>query len=143
MRDTDRIWKKRYRWLLASTLVLVVFLVYWAVAGKGLPATLSDFWEAVLPNLAAALLIYLAVSLLLTWFGLSEADELRNEIAKRVAESVIPAPGIQSLTSRIDEIPWKELFEGSERIDVVGRFFDGVLIAADDGSLKTAAGSGW
>jgi hypothetical protein len=82
MRDTDRIWKNRYRWLLASTLVLVVVLVYWAVAGKGLPATLSDFWEAVLPNLAAALLIYLAVSLLLTWFGLSEADELRNEIAR-------------------------------------------------------------
>jgi hypothetical protein len=133
MKDTTRTWVRRYRWLLAGTGVLVIFLGYWALSGARLPRALSEFGLAVLPNLAAALLVYLAISFILARVGISEAQELRDEIATKVAASVVPAPGIRSLTSRVDELDWRKLFEESRSIDVIGRFFDGVLRYADSG----------
>jgi hypothetical protein len=127
---------KRFKLLLAGLILILAFLAYWPIVGGSLRDALGAFWSDVLPNLGAAVLIYIAISIILVRAGVSDLQELRDDIAKRVALSVVPAPGILGVHKYVNQFDWQTAFETARRVDIVGRFFDAPVREARDGLVN-------
>ncbi len=126
---------RRFRIQLACGLLVITFLLY-LPAVDGLFGTKAfRFVEALLPNLATALIIYLVIELVVAKAGFSAVDELRERVAKRVVESVSPAPGVTGIYSQLNQVPWTSLFATATSVDIVARFFDGPLDLAGEDTL--------
>jgi hypothetical protein len=109
------------------------------------PSSSVKFLLEMLPNLAAVLVAYLFVSYVLERKGLATGQVLAETISRRVAAHLGPRD-MQGLVGiyrgSITSYDWKQFFESAVEVDIVTRFFDGVLSTHRDEIVKMLANRG-
>jgi hypothetical protein len=112
--------------LLALALIVACALAFIVIGDPpGLNIGLRLIRDTI-PSAIVVLLAYLFGSWLLSRAGLAAPQQLKEEIVETVASSMSKSiPAVLAIYNDIIDVPWGKFFDSSERVQIVGRFFDG------------------
>lgn len=117
-------------WLKALVSILataICVLTYLLLAQFDSPPSAVRFVQEMLPATAVVLLTYLVGNYLLFRRGISSPQQLREEVVEAIVEASQPAPGVAAVYTAFGEPPWATLWSEATRVQLVARYFDGVV----------------
>lgn len=127
----------RQKWvkLLIATLALLALILLFLLLPPDHPRDnrFLTLLRGLIPGSIAVILGYLTASILLFRGGTANPWELEENIVQRLTAELVNVPGIIGIYTEIDEVPWQQLFGSSREVDIIARFFDGIV---KDRSLK-------
>lgn len=115
--------------ILALATMLALVLLYVLLDDGSDGNSWLKLLDNVIPNLIAGLVVVVALYFIFTRQGISNSEEIAQEIKKAMPTAVasnsdLEGRGVRDFYPNFREVPWKELIEGSKSIDIVVCYFD-------------------